>query len=212
MREEDDSSSAPSAGPQDHKLAYDWELLHRVQSGDPRKTGPAMEELLLYCQSSIAPYIGRHVAGYNNQQETIQLTCMYVLENVANFRFRNVPLSHWFMRVAAYKVKDQQRAAARDRRRYCDERALAAQPQDELPNDLSQEERDRIVHLALQQLPEVEQQILTQIYFRGLTNSAAIGRIVNLTEEAVRQRHHRALQKLERIPNLRRLFDDLSLY
>lgn len=212
MQEEDDSSPAPREGPQDHQLAYDWELLRRVQCGDARKVGPAMEELLLYCQATIAPYIGRNTAGYDNQQEVIQLTCMYVLENIADFRFRNVPLSHWFMRVAAYKVKDQQRAAARDRKRHCDDSALATQPTDELPDDMSQEERDRLVHVALQQLPEVEQRILTQIYFRGLTNSAAIGRLVNLNEEAVRQRHRRALQKLERVPELRRLFDDLSLY
>lgn len=212
MREADDSSPAPSEGPQDHQLAYDWELLHRVQSGDPRKSGPAMEELLLYCQSSIAHYIGRNVAGYDNQQEAIQLTCMYVLQNVADFRFRDVPLSHWFMRVAAYKVRDQRRAAARDRQRHCDERTLADQPPDEMPDDLSRHECDRLVHIALKRLPEVEQQILILIYFRGLTNATAIGDLLGLHPATVRQHHRRALQKLERIPDLRRLFDDLSLY
>lgn len=248
MREEEDSPIAPHEGRYNRQLARDRDLLRRIHSGAPHEVGQAMEELLLYCQTTVAPYIGRHVAGYDNQQEAIQLTCIYVLENVADFRFRGVPLSHWFMRIAGHRIQEQQRTARRDRRRLGNDDELAEEPLDELPcepsprkktvtrrrmafqsrryharidpepdpvalpDDLTMLERDRLVKAATRLLPEAEERVLNQMYFCGQTNATAIGHLLGIPAATVRQHHRRALKKLERMPELRKLFDDLSLY
>lgn len=248
MREEEGSSITRPEGRHNRQLARDRDLLRRLHSGAPHEVGQAMEELLLYCQSTVAPYIGRNVAGYDNQQEAIQLTCIYVLENVADFQFRGVPLSHWFMRIAGHKVREQQHAAERDRRRFADAAELAEEPLDELPcepsprkktitkrriafqsrryhapidfepdltalpNNLTQPERDQLVKIVTSRLPEVEALILNKMYFGGQTNATIIGRLLGMPAATVRQHHRRALRRLERLPELRKLFDDLSLY
>lgn len=80
------------------------------------------------------------------------------------------------------------------------------------PDDLTAQERDRLVHAALGDLTDVQRRILMLIYFGEETSAAEIGRLLDIPAGTVRQHHRRALQCLRRQPGLQRLFDDLSLY
>jgi DNA-directed RNA polymerase specialized sigma24 family protein len=50
---------------------------------------------------------------------------------------------------------------------------------------------------ALESLSETDRQIIHLRYFEGCQTFGEIGRLLNLSEEAARVRHHRALQSIE---------------
>ncbi len=223
------------------ELAYDRDLLRRIQQGSPEMARAAVDELMTYCRQSISAYVNSRGLDSDYCEDVIDDTCLYVSTHISGFAFRGRPLSHWFGAIAALKVKEQRRIARRNRREIAASELPGADGDwDDHPfdlpqnlahahrstqrydssdrndpnltavlNNLTRQEADRLIHMALKSLPTDQRRIMMLIYFNEITTAEEVGAILNMDPGTVRVYHLRARRRLEAVAVLKAIFDDL---
>lgn len=162
---------------------------------------PSVARLLAWVQPLVVRYcrarVGRHDRSYASADDVAQEVCLAVLTALPGYQDQGRPFLAFVYGIAAHKVADAHRAAARDRAEPVaevpDEPELSAGPeQHALRGELS----DRMGAL-LRVLPAKQREILVLRVAVGLSaeeTAAAVGS----TPGAVRVIQHRALARLRR--------------
>lgn len=162
---------------------------------------PSVERLLAWVQPFVLKYcrarVGRHDRSYASADDVAQEVCLAVLTALPGYRDQGRPFLAFVYGIAAHKVADAHRAAARDRAEPVaevpDEPELSAGPEQQaLRGELSA----RMAAL-LRVLPAKQREILVLRVAVGLSaeeTAAAVGS----TPGAVRVIQHRALARLRR--------------
>jgi RNA polymerase sigma-70 factor (ECF subfamily) len=162
---------------------------------------PSLERLLEWLRPLVVRYcrarVGRHERSFASADDVAQEVCLAVLTALPGYQDQGRPFLAFVYGIAAHKVADAHRAAARNRAEPVaeppEEPELAAGPEQRaMQGELS----SRMASL-LQVLPAKQREILVLRVVVGLSaeeTAAAVGS----TPGAVRVTQHRALARLRR--------------
>src|SRR5215475_14169717 len=93
--------------------AAEADLVARAVRGDPDATAALLELMrpgvVRYCRA----HLGRTGAGYTTADDVSQEVCLAVLAALPRFRDEGRPFAAFVYGIAAHKIADAQRAAAR---------------------------------------------------------------------------------------------------
>lgn len=178
------------------------ELVDRAVAGEPA----AIEELIgrilpvvvRYCRSRVSA--GSPVLA--TADDIAQEACLAVLTALPSFRREGKPFLAFVYGIAAHKVADAHRTAARTRSTPVAEVPDAASTEDGPDQYLAATSAAALVDELLDHLPDVQREILRLRVVAGLSaeeTAAALG----MTTGAVRVAQHRALAKLRQRLNSR---------
>lgn len=178
------------------------ELVDRAVAGEPA----AIEELIgrilpvvvRYCRSRVSA--GSPVLA--TADDIAQEACLAVLTALPSFRREGKPFLAFVFGIAAHKVADAHRTAARTRSTPVAEVPDAASTEDGPDQYLAATSAAALVDELLDHLPDVQREILRLRVVAGLSaeeTAAALG----MTTGAVRVAQHRALAKLRQRLNSR---------
>lgn len=146
-----------------------------------------------YCRARL----GRTGASYDVADDVAQEVCVAVLAALPRYRDEGKPLAAFVFGVAAHKVADAHRAAAR-----------AAVPTDSVPDyaDLAPGPEEHALGSAdaafcrslLEKLPEQAREVLLLRVAAGMS-AEETGEVLGMTPGAVRVAQHRALGRLREL-------------
>jgi RNA polymerase sigma-70 factor (ECF subfamily) len=167
-------------------------LVERAQAGDRR----ALEELYLLHFDRIYSYLHMSVGNRHDAEDLTNQTFVKMLESIARFEWRKVPISAWLFRIAHNLAMDHFRVSRR------------LQPEEELPEpegaaEHSAEEEAfqaigrRSMLTMIENLSRDQQQVLTLKFVFNFGNSE-VATILGKTEGAIKSLQHRALATLHR--------------
>lgn len=173
------------------------DLVPLAVDGDPRATEELLARLrpmvLRYCRARL----GRVSGSYDQADDVAQEVCVAVLAALPRYRDEGKPFTALVFGIAARKVVDQRRVAAR-----------TAYPTDELPDEAdgtagpeeltlrgAEAERARTL---LRQLPDNLAHLLLLRVAVGLSADET-GDALNMSAGAVRVAQHRALSRLRKL-------------
>ncbi len=186
------AAANPMSGREDEGDLRD--LVARAAAGDAR----AADALLAHVRPPVLRYcrarLGRVPGADHAADDAAQEVCLAVLSALPRYRDEGRPFEAFVFGIAAHKVVDVQRAAAR-----------AAVPTSDLPDTAASEpgpeeqavrrsEAERARDL-LNQLPESIRELITLRVTVGLS-AEETGRALGMSAGAVRVAQHRALAKL----------------
>lgn len=172
------------------------ELVARAVQGDK----PAASELLARIRPMIVRYcrarLGRTGGGaYTTADDVTQEVCMAVLNALPRYQDMGRPFTAFVFGIAAHKVTDAHRRAARD----------LSQPVEELPDqpELADGPESRAmaavtathVRQLLSTLPESHREVVVMRVVLGMS-AEETGQSLGMSPGAVRVAQHRALAKL----------------
>jgi len=181
-------------GPQDEQFR---QLVDAAVNRDPVATQRVLESIrpivLRYCRARI----GRLDRSFASADDVVQEVCLSVISALPSYRDQGQPFLAFVYGIAAHKVADAHRAAARNR----------AEPVPEVPDapetDAGPEQRamhgelsDRMAQL-LRILPAKQREILLLRVVVGLSAEETAD-AVGSTPGAVRVAQHRALARLRK--------------
>ncbi|QFZ24227.1 sigma-70 family RNA polymerase sigma factor [Saccharothrix syringae] len=161
----------------------------------------AVERLLASIRPLVVRYcrarVGRQERSFASADDVAQEVCLAVLKALPSYRDQGRPFLAFVYGIAAHKVADAHRAAARDR----------AEPVPEVPDGpdaeagpeqhVMQEELSQRMGRLLQVLPERQREILVLRVVVGLSAEETAD-AVGSTPGAVRVAQHRALTRLRK--------------
>jgi RNA polymerase sigma-70 factor (ECF subfamily) len=176
--------------------ADEADLLARAVGGDPEATSSLVAmvrpALVRYCRARL----GRVAGGYDAADDVAQEVCLAAVSALPRFRDQGRPFAAFVFGIAAHKVADALRVAARTRT-VATADGLPEHPdpdpgpeQQALTGDLS-----RRLSLLLRQLPEHQRELIVLRVAVGLT-AEQVGTVLGMTAAAVRVAQSRALQRL----------------
>jgi RNA polymerase sigma-70 factor (ECF subfamily) len=179
--------------------AVDGDDLAQVVAAAVMGDRAAVERLLGYVRPLIVRYcrarVGRQERSFASADDVAQEVCLAVLTALATYRDQGRPFLAFVYGIAAHKVADAHRAAARNR----------AEPVAEVPDepelDAGPEQRAMRVEMTtrmaelLQVLPAKQREILVLRVVVGLS-AEETAEAVGSTPGAVRVAQHRALARL----------------
>lgn len=189
----DDTARAADPRGDDDGLAV---IVGRAKRGEPS----ALDELIGRIRPMVMRYcrarLGRVASAYCAADDVAQDVCLAVLNALPNYHERGRPFAAFVLRIAANKVVDCQRRAAR-----------AAVPFDQLtdrpdsgagPEEYAVQAADAdLARRLLDTLPDLQRELLVIRVVIGLP-AVETGRILGLSASAVRLIQHRALLRLRR--------------
>ncbi len=172
------------------------ELVRRAATGDPTATESLLTDvrpgLVRYCRARL----GRVGGAYTTADDVAQEVCVAVLRALPRYREQGAPFAAFVYGIAAHKVTDAQRAAAR---------AAAVTPTDaplDRPDAAPGPEQQAVstdlarrLSALLDRLPDVQREIILLRVAVGLS-AGEVGTIVGMTAAAVRMAQSRALARL----------------
>lgn len=175
--------------------AIEHDLLQRARQADPDATAALLAQLrpgiVRYCRARL----GRVGGAYTTADDVAQDVCLALLRAVPRYRDEGRPFAAFVYGIAAHKVADAHRAAARNR----------AEPVAEVPDapvvEAGPEQRAMRTELSgrmaqlLQVLPAKQRDILVLRVVVGLS-AEETAEAVGSTPGAVRVAQHRALARL----------------
>jgi len=177
----------------------DEELLIAAQSGDTRSLGV----LVTRWERPLYRFVYRLLPRGDDAGDICQETFLRVLKKAHRFR-EGSRFSTWLYQIALNLCRDQARRNRRwsrilDRNHEFDERVDGA-PADDAPDsgpwaNVEQEERRRIVKLALEQIPAEQREVLILKEFEGL-KFKEIAAILDCPESTVKSRMYYGLSGL----------------
>ena len=178
----------PDNGPSDH------DVIARAVAGDRDAVGALLDSLrpqiLRYCRSRI----GRIGGSFDAADDVAQEVCLAVITSLPRYRDEGHPFAAFAFGIAAHKLADAGRAAARAPLSVSDvpervdldagpeERAIAA-------------EDAAYAHELLDKLPDQQRELLLLRVAGGLS-AEETGEVLGMSAGAVRVAQHRALQRL----------------
>jgi RNA polymerase sigma-70 factor (ECF subfamily) len=176
--------------------AIEQEILQRARQADPDATASLLAQLrpgiVRYCRARL----GRVGGAYTTADDVAQEVCLALLRAMPRYRDEGRPFAAFVYGIAAHKVADAQRAAARDAATapvdaLADRADAAPGPEQQaLRTDLA-----RRLSELLDQLPEPQREIILLRVAVGLP-ADEVGAIVGMSAPAVRVAQSRALARL----------------
>ena len=176
--------------------AIEQEILQRARQADPDATASLLAQLrpgiVRYCRARL----GRVGGAYTTADDVAQEVCLALLGAMPRYRDEGRPFAAFVYGIAAHKVADAQRAAARDATTapvdaLADRADAAPGPEQQaLRTDLA-----RRLSELLDQLPEPQREIILLRVAVGLP-ADEVGAIVGMSAPAVRVAQSRALARL----------------
>jgi RNA polymerase sigma-70 factor (ECF subfamily) len=169
-------------------------LAERARAGDPAAAATLLARLrpqvVRYCRSRL----GRVGGSYDVADDVAQEVCLAVLTALPRYRDEGRPFAAFVFGIAAHKLADIHRAAARG--------AIAAGDVPERADDAPGPE-DAVIRQAevavarelLTRLPEQAREIILLRVAAGLS-AERTGEVLGMTPGAVRVAQHRALNRL----------------
>lgn len=177
--------------------AIDPDLVRRATRRDPDATGTLLAALrpglVRYCRGRL----GRIGGAYTTADDVAQEVCIALLKALPGYRELGRPFAAFVYGIAAHKVADAQRAAARNVA-VTPVESFASEPDDTGPGPEQQAVRSdlaRRLSALLALLPEVQREIVLLRVAAGLP-AEDVGEIVGMSPAAVRVAQSRALVKL----------------
>ncbi|GLZ29786.1 hypothetical protein Lesp02_19760 [Lentzea sp. NBRC 105346] len=172
-------------------------LVAQAVQGDRR----SIERLLMLIRPLIVRYcrarVGRFERSYSSADDVAQEVCMAVLTSLPNYREQGRPFLAFVYGIAAHKVADSHRAAARNRAEPVDEvpdgPELEPGPEQSALRLESAEEMSRLLGV----LPAKQREILVLRVVLGLS-AEETAEMIGSTPGAVRVAQHRALGRLRK--------------
>jgi RNA polymerase sigma-70 factor, ECF subfamily len=162
---------------------------------------PAVESLLTLIRPQVVRYcrarVGRHHRSYNSADDVAQEVCLAVLTALPSYRDQGRPFLAFVYGIAAHKVADAHRSAARNRSEPVSEFPDTPEPGDGPEQYVMRGElSDRMAQL-MSTLPPKQREILVLRVVVGLSAEETAD-AVNSTPGAVRVAQHRALSRLRK--------------
>ncbi|MGH3976149.1 MAG: RNA polymerase sigma factor ShbA [Pseudonocardiaceae bacterium] len=171
------------------------ELAALAVRGDRR----AAEELLATVRAMVLPYcrarLGHQQRVIGSAEDVAQDICLAVLTALARFEIRGLSFQAFVYGIAAHKVTDAYRAAARDRSEPMADIDDAAVNHDGPEQRVLRAEQSERLHRLLTVLSDQQREILVLRVVIGL-GAAEVAEVVRSTPGAVRVLQHRALARL----------------
>jgi RNA polymerase sigma-70 factor (ECF subfamily) len=174
----------------------DQGLVDRAARSEPEAMAALLEQLrpgvVRYCRAKL----GRVGGAYTTADDVAQEVCIALLRALPRYRDQGRPFTAFVYAIAAHKVADAQRAAARNAGPTPVDRLLErpdAAPgpeQQAVSTDLA-----RRLSVLLAQLPEQQREIVVLRVAAGLS-AEEVGVIVGMSAPAVRVTQSRALARL----------------
>ncbi len=166
-------------------------LVERGQKGDRG----ALEELYLIHFDRIYSYLHMSVGNRHDAEDLTNQTFMKMLESIARFEWRKVPLSAWLFRIAHNVAMDHFRAGRR----------WQAEEDPGEPAELQMSAEDEAMHLIgrksmlemIESLSDDQRHVLTLKFVFDFSN-AEVAAILEKSEGAIKSLQHRALASLQR--------------
>jgi RNA polymerase sigma-70 factor, ECF subfamily len=167
-------------------------LVERAQAGDRA----ALEELYLLHFDRIYSYLHMSVGNRHDAEDLTNQTFVKMLESIARFEWRKVPISAWLFRIAHNLAMDHFRAS----RRWQPEEEVP-EPEDSAEHSAEDEALQAIGTRSMLEMIEDlspdQQQVLTLKFVFNFGN-AEVATILGKTEGAIKSLQHRALATLQR--------------
>ena len=187
--------------------AGETELVARAVRGDPEATAALIElirpGLVRYCRA----HLGRAGERYTTADDVSQEVCLAVLAALPRFRDEGRPFAAFVYGIAAHKIVDAQRAAARHLA------VASAAPLPERPDaapDPAQQavatDQARRLSRLLRHLSDLHREIIVLRVAVGLS-AAEVGSTLGMTAGAVRVAQSRALAHLRELAH--GIFDEV---
>jgi RNA polymerase sigma-70 factor (ECF subfamily) len=174
----------------------DQGLVDRAVRSEPEATAALLEQLrpgvVRYCRARL----GRVGDTYTTADDVAQEVCIALLRALPRYRDQGRPFAAYVYAIAAHKVADAQRAAARGADTTPVERL--AQHADAAPGPEQQAVRTdlaRRLSALLGRLPDQQREIVVLRVAAGLS-AEEVGGIVGMSAPAVRVTQSRALARL----------------
>ena len=172
-------------------------LVAQAVHGDRR----SIERLLMLVRPLIVRYcrarVGRFERSYSSADDVAQEVCVAVLTSLPNYREQGRPFLAFVYGIAAHKVADSHRAAARNRAEPVEEvpdgPELEPGPEQSALRLESTEEMSRLLAL----LPAKQREILVLRVMLGMS-AEETAEMIGSTPGAVRVAQHRALGRLRK--------------
>lgn len=187
--------------------AAETELVARAVHGDPAATAALLEVirpgLVRYCRA----HLGRTGERYTTADDVSQEVCLAVLAALPRFRDEGRPFAAFVYGIAAHKIVDAQRAAAR----HLAVASMGPLPErpDAAPDPAQQAvatDQARRLSRLLRHLSDLHREIIVLRVAVGLS-AAEVGSTLGMTAGAVRVAQSRALAHLRELAH--GIFDEV---
>jgi RNA polymerase sigma-70 factor, ECF subfamily len=167
-------------------------LVERAQGGDRA----ALEELYLLHFDRIYSYLHMSVGNRHDAEDLTNQTFVKMIESIARFQWRKVPISAWLFRIAHNLAVDHFRV----HRRWQPQEAPPEQPGAAVQS-AEEQALDTIGRRSMLELIEglsLEQQQVLTLKFGFSFSNREVATILGKTEGAIKSLQHRALASLQR--------------
>lgn len=165
------------------KSDADERLLVEAAKRDPARFG----ELYQRCIYQVYAYVSRRVASREEAEDITSDVFHHALANLRSFEWRGAPFAAWLIRIAANRITDHWRSAARETGN-----AIVDDPKDPRMEDI--EQRAALFQLV-KRLPDDQRRVVV-LRFVEEKSIREIAQELRRTEGAVKQLQFRALEKL----------------
>lgn len=174
--------------------ATDQTLVARAASGDAR----ALDALLADLRPPVLRYCLARLGRPDAAEDVTQEVCLAVIDALPRYRDHGKPFLAYAFGIAAHKVTDHQRAAARRPVVSDDALVTLADPADTPEQVVLRRDDARRAHELLDLLPPASRELLLLRVAGGLS-AEETGSVLDMTPGAVRVAQHRALARLREL-------------
>jgi RNA polymerase sigma-70 factor (ECF subfamily) len=165
------------------------DLIRRAQAGDT----DAVASLYRQHVAAITRYVGYRVADEAVVEDLTAEVFLQMVEGLPRYRITGAPFEAWLYRIAAARVADYYRSAAREQPEAELETMRSSQPS--LESRVQQHEELDALRAALRELSDEHQTILI-LRFVERKSHEEVALILNKSARAIATAQHRALKKL----------------
>lgn len=174
-------------------MAEERELLQQARQGDRE----ALNQLVSFYWQALYRYIYYKVRHKEEAEELTQETLLKAVTYLPKYEERGIPFRSFLMRVAANLITDHWRKKARGGDMLPLTEAVVLS-NDVSPDELAiLEERRRIVHKAIEALPEEQKKVIQLRLLEGRSIKEAAD-LLQKTEGALKMLQQRALQNIRK--------------
>jgi RNA polymerase sigma-70 factor, ECF subfamily len=166
------------------------QLVQRASQGDGEAFGKLYDQYL----DAVYRYVYYKVGNATEAEDLTSQLFMKAWEAMPRYQVREIPFSHWLMRLARNAVIDHYRT--RKPSGELDEAMASREPDPQ--GEYLRGEQVRGLEAALRQLPEEQQSLLVLRFIEGM-DYAEVAAILGKSPGALRVMQHRALAALRRI-------------
>ena len=166
------------------------QLVQRASQGDAEAFGKLYDVHL----DAIYRYVYFKVASHAEAEDLTSQVFLKAWEAMPRYQLREIPFSHWLMRLAHNVVVDHYRTTRA--RVELDEKLMSTEPDPQ--DDYIRGERARSLEAAIRRLPDQQRAVIVLRFIENM-DYAQVAAILGKSQGALRVIQHRALAALRQI-------------